>query len=92
MKNWDHFEYRVAEHFLPAMINDDFSGMTEYEISDYRKFEKQAFKTAREDGFTVGHWADVAGSGDDWGLCDVTGLFAMRCTVRLMVYRAGAAS
>lgn len=87
MKNWDHFEYRIAEHYLSAMVNGDYSGMTDDEISDYRKFEKEAFETAREGGFTVAHWAPVDDSGEDWGMCDVTGLLAMRCTVRLMVYK-----
>ena len=87
MKNWDHFEYRIAEHYLPAMVNGDYSGMTEGEIVDYREFERVAKGAALADGFTVGHWADVEGSGDDWGRCDVTGLLAMRCTVRLMVYK-----
>ena len=90
MKTWDYFEYRIAEHLLPAMINGDFSGMTEDEISDYREFEQQAFKNACEAGFTVGHWAPLDDSDEDWGMCDGTGLFAMRYTVRLMVYKESA--
>lgn len=88
--HWDYYEYRIAEHYLPAMINGDSSGLTDGEISDYREFEKEAFKNAREAGFTVGHWAPVDDSGEDWGMCDVTALFAMRCAVRLMVYKESA--
>jgi hypothetical protein len=41
-------------------------------------------------GWNIGHWSDVDGSGEDWGRCEVSGLFAMRCTVRLHIYRGAA--
>ena len=91
MNQWDYYEYKISEHWLPAMVNGDFSGMSTDECADYRTFERQAFDTAHENGFTVGHWAPVDFSCDDWGLCDISGLYAMRCIVRLMVYREGAA-
>lgn len=83
---WDHYEYKIAGHFLAAMINGDYSGMTSEECRDYRTFERQAFENARAAGFTVGHWATVDDDGEDWGECAITGLHAMRVTVRLMVY------
>lgn len=85
--NWDHFSYKVAAHFLSAMINGDYSGMTSEECAQYRHFERTAFDNARAAGFIVGHWATVDDSGDDWGTCAVTGLLAMREEVHLMVYR-----
>ncbi len=91
MKHWDHYEYRIAEHYLPAMFNDDFSTMYDAEISEYREFDAQARENAKDAGFTVGHWAPLDGSGDDWRLCEVSGLLAMCCTVRLMVCREDAA-
>lgn len=90
MKHWDYYEYRIAEHYLPAMFNADFSGMKDAEISEYESFESKARENAKAAGFTVGHWAPIDGSGDDWGTCEITGLGAMRCTVRLMVYREDA--
>lgn len=87
---WDHYSYKVAAHFLSAMINGDYSGMTSEECRQYRQFEQEAFANARAAGWTVGHWATVDDSGDDWGRCDVTGLQAMREEVRLMVYKQGA--
>lgn len=85
--NWDHYDYRIAEHYLSALINGDQSGMTDTESVEFNAWESQARDNATSAGFTVGHWADVADSGEDWGICEVSGLFAMRRTVRLMVYR-----
>lgn len=87
MKHWDHYEYKIAGHYLSAMINNDFSGMTDEETAEYKVFEREAFDNARADGFIIGHWADVVDSGENWGLCEVSGLHAMRCTVLLMVYK-----
>ena len=87
MKHWDYYEYRIAGQYLSLMINDDMSGMETDEIRLYGDFDQQARQGATEAGFTVGHWATVGADGDDWGVCDVSGLFAMRCTVRLMVYK-----
>lgn len=87
VKQWDYFEYKIAEHYLTAMINDDFSDIDYVECKQYHAFEQHAHETATAGGFTVGHWSPVDDSGEDWGHCDISGLFAMRCTVRLMVYR-----
>lgn len=84
---WDSYDYRIAEHYLSALINGDMSGMDDAEIEEFDTWHDAALQNARAAGFTIGHWSDVDGSGEDWGRCDVTGLFAMRCTVRLMVYR-----
>lgn len=86
-KHWDYFEYRIAENYLLAMVNGDFSDMDDIESGQYRAFDAQARDTAMDAGFTVGHWAQVDGSGEDWGQCEISGLAAMRCTVRLMVYK-----
>ena len=84
---WDHYEYRVDENFLSAMINGDFSSMTCEECADYENFERVAYGVARVAGFTVGHWTDVEGTDEDWGRCDICNMQAMRITVRLMVYK-----
>ena len=87
---WDSFDYKVADHYLSALINADLSGMDDAEIARCQEWESQSYADARSAGFTVGHWSDVEGSGEDWGTCDVSGLLAMRCTVRLLVYRTTA--
>lgn len=92
MKNWDYFEYHIGDHFLPALINDDCSGMTDQECAELLEFERAAHGVARAAGFTVGHWADMAEDGEDFRRCDVSGLYDNCVAVRLMVYREGAAS
>lgn len=88
---WDHYEFKIAEHYLSALINADTSEMTDEEENEFNAWEGSARESARAAGWTIGHWADVDGSGEDWGRCEVSGLMAMRCTVRLMVYREGPA-
>lgn len=84
---WDHFEYRIAEHYLSALINSDTSGMEDSEEKEFNIWLNAANANAVAAGWTVGHWSDVDGSGEDWGRCDISGQLAMRCTVRLYVYK-----
>ena len=86
MLEFDHYEFRIAEHFLSALINCDYSGLDDAEQKQFDEWRNDACANVRE-GFTVGHWSDVEGSGEDWGRCDITGLFAMRCTVRLHIFK-----
>jgi hypothetical protein len=84
---WDHYEYRIGEHYLSALINGDESGMSDTESEEFNAWRIEAEINAEQSGFTVGHWCDVEDSREDWGRCYVSGLFAMRCTVQLMVYK-----
>ncbi len=84
---WDHYEYRIGAHYLSALINGDYSGMSDAESAEFDEWLADAKSNAREAGFTIGHWCDVEDSGEDWGRCYVSGLFDMRVTVRLMVYK-----
>lgn len=84
---WDTFDYRIAEHYLSALINGDQSGMTEDEIAEFDAWESSARQNARANGWSIGHWCDVPDSGEDWGQCNIGGLFTMRCTVQLHVHR-----
>ena len=84
---WGSYDYRTAEHYLSALINGDESGMSDPESTEFNEWRTGAESNVRDAGFTVGHWANMADSGEDWGRCEVSGLFAMRCTVRLMVYK-----
>jgi hypothetical protein len=87
---WDNYEFKVAAHFLAAMINGDFSGMTSDECMAYRTFEQAAYATAKASGLTVGHWADDPddSEGNGYGVCAITGEVAGRVPVKLMCYRA----
>jgi len=85
---WDSYSYRIAEHYLSALVNGDESSMRAADSAEFNAWQETAHETARAAGFTIGHWADVDGSGEDWGRCDISGTLAMRCTVNLMVQHA----
>ena len=87
MLQWDSYEFKVAGHFLSALINADESGMSDEESAEFNAWEESARQNARNSGFTIGHWSCDSEESDEWGRCDVTGLFAMRQTVKLHVYK-----
>ena len=70
---WDSFDYKVGQHFLPAIINGDYTG-----LSDDEAEELDRFLDADELKGKVGHWAET--NSDDhegeFGRCDVSGLKA----------------
>lgn len=85
---WDHYESKIATHYLSALINDDTSGLEDYEVRDFTAWRTATEAQARVDGWIVGHWTtDHDDSNEDWGECAVTHLKAMRATVKLMVYK-----
>jgi len=87
--NWDHYDYKIADHYLSALINGDTSGLDDSESAALLAWEQSEQASARRAGFTVGHWDCDVEYSDDFGPCDVSGLYADRCAVRLMVYRNG---
>lgn len=86
---WDRFDYKVADHFLSAIINADDSGLNDEEARQLQEFQANAYNAARADGFTVGHWDADTDQSEDWGRCAITGLHAMRSDIKLMVYKKG---
>ncbi len=76
----DYFEYRVSEHFLPAMVNGDYSGLNDDEISLLDNFLKVAdCLTASEHSI----WDIDFDSEPHFIDCDVTGLFSNCYDVKL---------
>jgi hypothetical protein len=87
-REWDHYESKIATHYLCALINDDTSSMEDYEVRDFNTWKQTMEAQARVDGWTVDHWTtDHEDDIEDWGECAVTHLKAMRATVKLMVYK-----
>ncbi len=71
---FDHYEYRIAAHYLPALINGDYTGMTDAEEREFTDFLESIDRR-------VTHW-DVTDYGDNFARCEVTGLHADCATVR----------
>lgn len=75
----DYYDFEIAEHFLPALINGDDSGLTSEESTLLDQFADhwQALENAT--------W-DVLPVGTDYTIDYITGLFAKTNTVRLYYY------
>lgn len=86
-KTWDRYDAKIASHYPSALINGDYSGLTTEEQAQFDAWQRRMEQTARDAGWTVGHWTSDHEDGDDWGICAVTGLLAMRAEVTLMVYK-----
>ena len=79
MKNpYDYYSFNVNSHFLPAMVNDDYSGLEDNDLHDLKHFfNKEEFKR-------FGHWYytnDIS-----FGRDEVTGLMGDVATVRYVVF------
>lgn len=85
-KIWDSCTYRIADHFLPYLINGDASGLSNDERKELDAFVDEAFTYAKEDGFKASHWA-VEDDSENVGFCDVCDKLANVATVKLMVYK-----
>jgi len=77
---FDHIEYTIGEHFLPALINGDYSGLEDSEIEQFDDFLRGA--GADYPAASSGHWA-VEDDGENFTRCEVTNLFSRCAIVRL---------
>jgi hypothetical protein len=79
MKINDYYDFEIAEHFLPALINGDDSGLTNDESKLLDEFADhwQSLDSAT--------W-DVLPVGNDFTVDYITGLYATTKTVRLYYY------
>lgn len=76
---WDWYEYTIAGHYLPALINGDDSGLEERECEILQTFIDNLPEQAK-----AGHWAYNDENREDFTVCDVCGLYAGCYNVRLM--------
>jgi hypothetical protein len=88
----DYFEFNIAGHFLPALINGDDTGLEDDESKLLDQFADhwQALKNATWDCVThhpdlcLKHHPDICLSHHpDLNICDITGLLAATHKVRL---------
>lgn len=63
-------EYEIGEHLLPALINGDFTGLSDADAREFDVWETNARTAAGG----IGHWTTIDGRADAFGRCDVTGL------------------
>jgi len=76
MKINDYFEFSIAGHFLPALINDDYSGLDDIEAMQVNQFVDQ-WQNLPLATF------DVQPTGTDFKTCDICNAYAEVHDVRL---------
>lgn len=75
MSEWDHYEYRISQHFACFLEYGDFGDMTEEEIQQIEEW------VTREQGGKTGYWS-IQEINEDYGKCEVTGSFSNLMSVR----------
>ncbi len=70
----DYFEFSIASHYLPALINGDYSGMDETETRLFSEWFESLDRRIQT--------FDCVDYGDNFKRCEVSGLFADCSTVR----------
>ena len=79
----DHFEYSIAAHWLPAIFNDDFSGLSDIEEKQFSAF----MATAGNIGFNNLRDATWSMADDNeeahFSRCDISGLHSDCYSMRL---------
>jgi hypothetical protein len=70
----DHYTYHLAGHYLPALINGDFTGLSDQEEAELNTWI---------DSLSVSGHFDVISEESDFRLCDICELHADCYEVRL---------
>jgi hypothetical protein len=69
--NFSRHDYTIAEHFLPALINGDCSGLEDDEETALKIFTDNAYNT-----HGLGFWDTNPSEQPDFMRCEVTDLLA----------------
>ena len=72
----DYYEFNISEHFLSAIVNDDYSGLNDVEENLLNRFLSQ------QNNLDNPSWEIIDGE-PHFIDCDVTGLFSNCHEVRL---------
>lgn len=80
------YDYKVAGHFLPYLINADASGLSDDELMQVEDFEKLATEEFIKDGHSC-HWSteQYGYNGGYFATCDICRLFADCYDLQLVV-------
>lgn len=78
----DITEYTICQHFLPALINGDESGLEQEDVDALA-----AWMAREEFDLRVGHFDTDSDEESSFALCDVTGLRGDTVTLRWVAMR-----
>lgn len=73
--DWDYYEFSIAEHFVSAIINEDYTGLNDEEEKQLDNFLA---------GYKDGHWdyEDLIGFSEDYKTCEVCNQYAKTMQLR----------
>jgi hypothetical protein len=70
----NHYEYTLAEHWLSALINNDYTGLSDKECKELDSWL---------DSLPIfGHW-DIVDNSEDFKIDDISGLYGKTHTCKL---------
>ena len=80
---WDYYEFNISTAYLPALINDDYSGLNDEDIIILNEWLSDICEL---DGVkdNVGYWAYDNDYESDFRRDDVTGLYADTMPIKYM--------
>ena len=84
---WDHIDYCIGSHYLPAIINGDVSGLSDAEEHALDRFQINALCLLPDDAQSW-HWAITSEEPEDttvFGRCEVSGALC-DCTRMQLCY------
>lgn len=67
---WNKTEFKIAQHFACALLYGDYGDMSFAEAQEFH-----AWRHNEQDG-KQGHWSIDSHPCEDYGKCEVTGLFS----------------
>ena len=79
-KTHDTIEYNIGTHYLSALINQDYTGLSDEEEGALEEFEYQVLCDTPA-GFKFGHFSCNADEPDEFKLCEISGLMAQTIPV-----------
>ena len=71
----DYFEYKIGAHFIPAIINDDFTGLDDSEATTLKVW-------LENHDIRASHWG-IEDDSENYCECEVSGLFNRSVVARL---------
>lgn len=80
--NFDRHDYTMSEHFLSALINDDYTGLEDSEENELNKFLEHVYSA-----HGLGFWDMNPAEQPDFTRCEVTDLHADCINVQYLTER-----
>jgi hypothetical protein len=79
----DYIDYSISKHYLPALFQGDYDGLSDEEVSEVEEFQKNVRSDIQNNGGSSKYHSDVIDEGDDnWGRCEISGKQSECATIR----------